>query len=77
MNEDFKTYDLGLAAALVTKGYKLLKLNRDNPRKVEFIFEDDALLSEVVNEYWDDKLLISPRKLFDNMKMLKNRIYSK
>ncbi len=70
------TFDLGCAAALISIGYELCKLNKENPRKVQFVFHRTKGLDEAVDEYWADTLKLPARSLFDNTKMLKNRIYS-
>ncbi len=70
------THDLGLSAALVTEGFELVSLVRDNPKKVKFVFLRSKNLEKCVNDYFAGRLLVSARSLFDNTKMLKNRIYS-
>ncbi|PIS14559.1 hypothetical protein COT64_02010 [Candidatus Shapirobacteria bacterium CG09_land_8_20_14_0_10_39_12] len=78
LNKDqhWATYDLGCSAALVTEGFELVSLERDNPKKVKFIFLQSKNLEKCVNDYFAGRLLVSARSLFDNTKMLKNRIYS-
>ena len=70
------TFDLGCASAVVGAGYKLLSLCKDNPRKVQFIFNRSEGLLKVVDNYWADRLIVKARTYFDTIKMLKNRIYS-
>jgi len=70
------TFDLGCAAALISVGFDLVSLNRENPRKVQFKFLRKDELDETVDEYWAITLEVPARTLFDNTKMLKNRIYS-
>lgn len=73
-----KTYDLGLAAALVVKGFELEKLDKTNIKKVQFIFRADGRkgnIEEVVNEYFTDRLLLPAQQVFNAIKSLKNRIY--
>ncbi len=72
----FLTFDLGLATCLVSLGYELWTLDKTNPKKVQFIFKRADSIDMVVNDYWQDDLKINARTLFDNQKMLKNRIYS-
>ena len=71
----FKTYDLGLAASLVSLGFQLTDLEKSNPRKVLFIFQIEEGINEAIGDYWSDNLQINARSHFDNIKMLKNRIY--
>ena len=75
-SEEFITYDIGLAAALVTLGYALWDIDKSNPKKSQFIFKRDEHIDKMVNQYWDDKLTLPARSLLDNLKMLKNRLYS-
>lgn len=70
------SFDLGLATALVTAGFELISLDKTNPRKVQFIFRREIGIKKVVDDYWADHLEIKARAFFDNIKMLKNRIYS-
>lgn len=72
----FTNYDLGLSTALISLGFELWGLDKENRKKVLFIFEQTDELLDTVNRYWADKLEINARTLFDNQKMLKNRIYS-
>jgi len=80
MNQEyFKTFDLGTAAALMVYGYELDSLVRDNPRKVEFVFRKDGRkkgISDIVEEYFADKLEVPALSFFNAIKTLKNRIYS-
>lgn len=75
-NEQFLTFDLGLATALFSLGYELWELDKSNPRKTQFIFRRDKNIDKAINDYWSDKLKINARTLFDNQKMIKNRLYS-
>ena len=70
------TYDLGCSAALLTAGFELLSLNKDNPHKSLMVFSRRKGLDQAVEDYWSGKLEVKARSYFDNIKMLKNRIYS-
>lgn len=76
MNQNFSTYDLGLATVLVTLGYKLLNLDKTNQKKVRFIFKEEKNIKQKMLEYWNDQIKLPAQTLFNNQKMLKNRIYS-
>ncbi|MCX6736521.1 MAG: DUF5659 domain-containing protein [Candidatus Parcubacteria bacterium] len=71
----FSTFDLGCSAALISVGFELFSLDKQKP-KVLFVFAKKVGIDEVINDYFSDKLKVSARTLFDNTKMLKNRIYS-
>lgn len=74
--KQFVTFDLGLASALVSLNFQLKGIDKTNPKKARFIFSQSKEVEKVMNNYWSDKLSTNARTLFDNQKMLKNRIYS-
>jgi len=77
INEDcFSTCDLGCSAALISAGYEIASLEKADPRKVQFIFYRQVDIEKAVNNYWVNTLQVKARSYFDNIKMLKNRIYS-
>ncbi len=76
LEESMQVSDLGCAAALATAGFELVALDRQNPRKIVFVFRRKTDILKVADEYWADHLKIKARAFFDNIKMLKNRIYS-
>lgn len=75
-NQLFSSFDLGLASSLVSLNFELVELDKSNPKKVQFKFKRADGIDQTVNDYWADNLPINARTLFDNQKMLKNRIYS-
>ncbi len=75
-NLQFLNYDIGLSSALTTLHYELLTLNRDNPRKIGFVFSRTPELEQTAQEYFAGRLMLDARSFFENIKMLKNRIYS-
>lgn len=68
--------DLGLASALVTYGFEISDTHRDTNGRTYFIFQETTALDETVNGYYADTLQVKARQFFDNIKMLKGRIYS-
>jgi len=76
MKQEFSTFDLGLATVLVTLGYELLELDKQNPKKVRFVFKRKKNIEQEIDNYWSNNTKLPPQILFNNQKMLKNRIYS-
>ena len=70
------TYDLGVSTALLCASFELLALKRDKPRKVLFIFRREKSIDESANAYFADQLKLNARAYFDQLKALKNRLYS-
>lgn len=70
------TSDLGCCSALITLGFHLADLDKTNPRRVVFLFQNSEGLGKAINDYWSDLLAVNARSYFDNIKMIKNRIYN-
>jgi len=75
-NKPFSTFDLGLVAALLTDGFRLLSLNKVNPKKVAFYFEYEEDLDQVVEDYFSSNLQVDAQTYFNHIKSTKNRIYT-
>ena len=70
------TYDLGVSTALLCAGFELLELRKTNPRKVLFVFRRAKNIDQTANAYFADRLELNARSFFDQLKALKNRLYS-
>jgi len=75
-NQIFQTQDLNLSAVLIAKGFILESVLKNFTGKSTFCFSQDETITEVIQQYWNNKLLINPQELFNALKLLKNRIYS-
>jgi hypothetical protein len=67
--------DLGLVAALVTRDFKIVRIEKVAGR-CHFLFRDTPDLQMTVGMYWTNELEVSARQYAENTKMLKSRIYS-
>lgn len=80
MNEEhekyFTTYDIFLASTLESMGFKIVALDKKNPKKVEFCFQHAKGLDEAAHAYWLHELRLDPQIVTSNLKSLKNRLYS-
>ena len=73
----FTTYDLGVSTALLCAGFELLSVDKNNnPRKALFIFQKADGIEDVADRYFSDRLEVKARSFFDNLKALKNQLYS-
>jgi len=72
----YTSSDLGCCSALITAGYELEKLDKTNPRKTVFLIVRDEGIDDTVNRFWANQLQVDARTFFENIKMLKSRIYS-
>jgi len=72
----FTTTDLGIAAAMLTADFELLNLDKSDPHKVKFVFSREEGISKVADDFWSNRLEQRVRSFWDNVKVLKNRLYS-
>lgn len=76
MKGEFTTQDLNLSATLLIKGFVLKQINKTSEGKSTFVFTNDDELNKVIQDFWNNTLLVNPQELFQVLKVLKNRIYS-
>src|SRR3970040_1788032 len=73
----FTTYDLGVSTALLCAGFLLLSVDKNsNSRKALFVFQKSDGIEDVADRYFSDRLEVKARSFFDNLKALKNKLYS-
>lgn len=74
---EYEVSDLGLASALSCLGFRIKTLNRDNPRRVIFLFEGEQKgIDKAVNDFWEGTLKLPASSLFLHQKSLKQRLYA-
>lgn len=71
----YRTADLGLIV-VISLSYPIELIDRQNPKKAEFLFETSNELIALVESYWRGELLIEPQKYFNQLKIIKTRLYS-
>ncbi|HBM45641.1 MAG: hypothetical protein UT05_C0004G0057 [Parcubacteria group bacterium GW2011_GWF2_38_76] len=74
--EYFQTQDLGLSSSLVSRGFELVALDKQDQRKVLFIFKREVGIEQDIDDHWNGRLEIKSLVYFDALRMLKNRIHS-
>lgn len=72
----FVTADFYVSAFLLAKGVKLLNVNRENGRKLEFIFSVSTAKQRLVNDFWLGQGSVEPKRYAAAIKDLKALIYS-
>lgn len=74
--EYYETSDLSLATTLSLE-HTLIDVKREfpNSRKAVFVFEDSDELREMVEMFWTEELQVSPLKYFNQLRMVKARLY--
>ena len=75
----YETKDFNYATVFKTLGIPIKGLrDGDKPKEKYFIFDFSNQIQtpeEIIQQYWDNTLLLDPKSLFSNMKELKSRIY--
>lgn len=67
--------DLALVAA-ISIYHPIASIDKQNSRKALFTFIRTPELDDLVERFWQKKLLVEPQQYFDNLKSIKNRLYS-
>lgn len=70
----YECADLALASVL-SLWFPIVSLDKANPHRILFRFEDSQELQHAINEFWNNSLLIEPKSYFQSMKLLKSRMY--
>lgn len=78
MNEDkmdiYRVSDMALAT-VISLFLPLNGLDRSNPRRVQFLFVKTPKLEALINRYWQGTLKVEPQKFFNQLKIIKARLY--
>jgi hypothetical protein len=71
----FKTSDLALATAISVLGVAIEAMQQTDSERMNFIFTKSDKLTDIVNKFWRGELLVEPQSYFNQLKVLKTRIY--
>ena len=74
INQYYSTSDLALVTA-ISLFLPIESIDKQNPRKAEFLFNRTKELNKLIDRYWKKELLVEPRTFFDQLKALKARLY--
>lgn len=70
----YRTADLALATA-ISLFYSLEAIDRQNPRKAQFLFKRNIELDELIESYWRGELKVEPQAYFNALRIIKARLY--
>lgn len=70
----YRTADLALATAIYLF-YPLEAIDRQNPRKSQFLFKKEEGLDELIENYWRGELKVAPQEYFNALRVIKARLY--
>ena len=74
--DTFSTSDFYIACYALTRGAKISHLDRTDPRRVVFVFEDTENGESVVRDFLYRKALVEPQDFVEKIKVLKQLLYS-
>jgi hypothetical protein len=72
----FRTVDLSLASTIFMF-YPLEAVDKQNPRRAEFVFEHSQELDVLIESFWRRELKVDPRAYFDALRSIKARLYDR
>ncbi len=72
----FYSHDIGLVAFLLCQNFELVGLDKAVRNKVLFILRRDDEIEAEVKKYWDFKSSVDAQSYFNQIKRLKNQIFS-
>jgi predicted RNA-binding protein YlxR (DUF448 family) len=70
------TSDFYLSAFLLSKGLKLIKVDKSNPQRALFIFEDREDRQKLVEEFLYSRASVNPKEFVIAIKELKQLLHS-
>ncbi len=74
-NDYFITSDFPLGVTLLSLGFSLESISREDSRRASFYFQREESLDKTVQAFWRDDLRIEPKQFYLNQKLLKSRIF--
>jgi hypothetical protein len=72
----FYSHDIGLVAYLLCQNFGLVGLDKAVRNKVLFILKRSEGIDTEVKKYWDFKSSVDAQSYFNQIKRLKNQIFS-
>jgi len=71
----YRTHDLA-AIVTITLFMPFDSIDRQNPRRIEFLFRRGEELEEILEKYWRGEIRVEPKQFFSQLKIIKSRLYS-
>jgi len=72
----FYSHDIGLCGYLLCQNYELVGLDKAVKNKVLFILKKSDDIDAEIKKYWDFKSSVDAQTYFNQIKRLKNQIFS-
>lgn len=72
----FTTSDLALATTL-SLTFPIKYIDKSTSKRAEFVFDNSTELNNFIEAFWKDELTIEPKQFFNQLRVIKARIYDK
>ena len=76
MEKQFINSDFYTTAFLLASGYRLIKIDKSSPRRFHFVLQDQTERMKLIEDFFNYKTLVEPRKFIASIKELKSLMYS-
>lgn len=76
ITEYYSTSDLALAAS-ISLFSPVEKIDSSDSKRIIFIFKQSQELDQLVDMYWRGEMKVDPQQYFNQLKVIKSRIYSR
>ena len=73
----FSTDSFVLASYLLCESFRLLSINKDNPKRMIFVFEESQKRASAIDLFFSYKTQVEPNRFYSAQRNLKQRIYEK
>lgn len=75
-DQTFPTDSFLLAAYLLTESCRLISLDKANPRRAVFVFEESEKRQLLTEKFLSHEVRVEPHKFFSSQKDLKQMLYN-
>ncbi len=76
MNKEFRTTDFYLCGYLLTQNMKLLRAEREGPKRVIFVMQDTPEREQMVYDFYSSKTTVDPLEYKNRIGDLKSLLYN-
>lgn len=70
-----ETSDFNVCSVLLYFDHQLIEIDRTEPRRCVFVLSWNEKTDEIIEQFFDGKLLVDPKRFITIQKELKSRIY--
>ncbi|MBI2063302.1 MAG: hypothetical protein HYT61_03660 [Candidatus Yanofskybacteria bacterium] len=71
----YQTSDFCLAT-VISLSFPIEAVDRQNTRKVQFIFRRNNVLDKLIEDFWRGEIRIDPQLFYNQLRVMKARIYN-